>query len=83
MNASGLIKKAFGKFSNEKFLYRRTATTYTDYAKDLCTYYAIDLRTYELCQKTKKLVGVRNKDDYLALKEDLLFINSCLKSFAI
>ena len=64
----------------DKIRYRRTATTYTDYAKDLCTYYAIDLRTYELCQKTKKLVGVRNKDDYIALKEDLLFINSCLKT---
>ena len=46
----------------------------------MCTYYAIDLRTYELCQKTKKLVGVRNKDDFFTLKEDLLFINSCLKT---
>lgn len=64
----------------DKIRYRRTATTYTEYAKDLCTYYAIDLRTYELCQKTKKFVGVRNKDDFFALKEDLLFINSCLKT---
>lgn len=59
---------------------RREAKTYTEYAKDLCTYYAIDLRTYELCQKIKKLVGVSDKDDYIALKEDLLFINSCLKT---
>lgn len=64
----------------DKVRVRRKAKTYTEYAKDLCTYYAIDLRTYELCQKTKKLVGVRDKDDYIALKEDLLFINSCLKT---
>lgn len=65
---------------DDKICLRRTARTYTDYAKDLCKYYAIDLRTYELCQKTKRFVGVQNKADYLALKEDLLFLGSCLKT---
>lgn len=64
----------------DKIRTRRTTITYIDYAKDVCTYYAIDLRTYELCQKTKKLVGVRDKEDFLALKEDLLFVNNCLKT---
>ena len=64
----------------DKIRSRRTATTYSDYAKDLCAYYAVDLRTYELCQKTKMLVGVMDKDDYLVLKEDLLFVNTCLKT---
>ncbi len=66
--------------TEEKTRYRRTAITYTNYAKDLCANYAVDLRTYELCQKTKMLIGVRDKEDYLALKEDLQFINSCLKT---
>lgn len=65
---------------DDKIRSRRMATTYIGYAKDLCAYYAMDLHTYELCQKTKKLVGVEDKDDYLALKEDLLFINNCLKT---
>lgn len=59
--------------------YRR-AETYTDYAKDLCTNYKIDLRRYNLCVTQKRYIGVDGKSDFDILKEDLKFLNDCLKT---
>jgi len=59
--------------------YRR-AETYTDYAKDLCTNYKIDLRRYNLCVAQKRYIGVSGKTDFDILKEDLAFLNDCLKT---
>ena len=59
--------------------YRR-AETYTDYAKDLCTNYKIDLRRYNLCVTQKRYIGVDGKQDFDILKEDLKFLNDCLKT---
>ena len=58
----------------------RRAETYTDYAKDLCTNYKVDLRRYNLCVAQKRYIGVDGKDDFNILKEDLAFLNDCLKT---
>ena len=58
----------------------RRAETYTDYAKDLCTNYKIDLRRYNLCVAQKRYIGVSGKTDFDILKEDLAFLNDCLKT---
>ncbi len=60
--------------------FRRHSKTYREYAKDLCDWYKIDLRCYQLCQKTKRLVGVMDKKDLFILKEDLRFLHNCLKT---
>lgn len=60
--------------------YRRNANTYLDYAKDLCKHYNEDLRTYQMCKQTKRLIGVDGKADLRALKEDLVFLHDCLKT---
>lgn len=36
----------------------RCAQTYTDYAKDICNHYKIDLRKYNLCVTQKRYIGV-------------------------
>ena len=58
----------------------RLSETYTDYAKDLCTNYKIDLRRYNLCVTQKRYIGVYGKHDFDILKEDLKFLNDCLKT---
>lgn len=64
----------------EKSRMRRQSATYRLYAKDLCDWYSRDLKCYRLCKETESLVGVTNKADYLALKEDLMFLKKCLKT---
>lgn len=58
----------------------RHAGTYTDYAKDLCTNYKTDLRKYNLCVAQKQYIGVWGKEEFDMLKEDLAFLNDCLKT---
>ena len=58
----------------------RRAETYTDYAKDLCINYKLDLRRYNLCVAQKRYIGVSGKTDFDILKEDLAFLNDCLKT---
>ena len=43
--------------------YRR-AETYTDYAKDLCTNYKIDLRRYNLCVAQKRYIEGKSVRKY-------------------
>lgn len=58
----------------------RHSETYTAYAKDLCVHYKIDLRKYNLCVAQKRCIGVRGKEEFNILKEDLAFLNDCLKT---
>ena len=58
----------------------RCSETYTAYAKDLCTNYKIDLRRYNLCVAQKRYIGVWGKEEFNILKEDLAFLNDCLKT---
>ena len=80
---SGPVRKSKPKdeemLAYESRSYRR-AETYTDYAKDLCTNYKIDLRRYNLCVTQKRYIGVDGKQDFDILKEDLKFLNDCLKT---
>lgn len=64
------------EYSNRNY---RRARTYEDYAKDICENYATDLRKYKLCIEQKKYIGVTKKD-FSALKEDLTYLHSCLKT---
>lgn len=59
--------------------YRR-AQTYTDYAKDLCNNYKTDLRKYNLCVTQKRYIGVRGKEEFNMLKEDVHYVNDCMKT---
>lgn len=58
----------------------RRAETYIDYAKDLCKNYKTDLRRYDLCVTQKRYIGVWGKDEFNIFKEDLAFLNDCLKT---
>ena len=58
----------------------RCSETYAAYAKDLCTNYKIDLRRYNLCVAQKRYIGVWGKTEFDILKEDLAFMNDCLKT---
>lgn len=56
----------------------RTAVSYEGYAKDILNNYREDYRKYKFCIETKKLIGVFGKDQFLMLKEDLLFLQQCM-----
>lgn len=58
----------------------RNSHTYGEYAKDICINYAYDLRRYQLCVAQKKLIGFMTKNDFEALKEDLIFLRDCWKT---
>ena len=57
----------------------RTATTYYDYAKDLCKHYTEDRDRHLLCKAHNRYIGI-SKDEYAVMMEDYRFINGCLKS---
>ena len=56
----------------------RQATDYASYAKDLCEHFAEDYRTYRLCVDQKQYFIP--KEDFLAIKEDVAFVTTCLKT---
>lgn len=58
----------------------RSAGTYLDYAKNLCENYLLDARKYKLCVQMKRYIGVSGKEEFLALKEDIAFLQDCLKT---
>ncbi len=58
----------------------RQFDAYTLYAKDICTHYKTDVRKYNLCVAQKRLIGVFNRQDFEALKEDIAFLRDCLKT---
>ncbi len=53
--------------------------TYYEYAKALCERYRLGLRKYQLCVSEKKYIGI-SKEDFLALEQDLRFLNTCTKT---
>ena len=57
----------------------QTASNYLSYAIDLCSHYKKDLRIYRLCHKYNRLVGI-TKEDFVKLKEDMLFTHSALEN---
>ena len=60
--------------------YRRPRCTadYHAYAKDLCENFAADYRQYKLCVDQKQYLIP--KEDLAAIKEDMNFLNNCLKT---
>ena len=58
----------------------RSSQTYTAYAKYLCVNYKTDLRRYNLCVAQKRYIGLMDKQDFNILKEDLAYLNDCLKT---
>lgn len=42
--------------------------------------YSRDLKCYQLCKQTKSFIGVADKADFIALQEDLKFLQNCLKT---
>lgn len=56
----------------------RQATDYYAYAKDLCEHFAEDYRQYKLCVDQKQFFIP--KEDFAAIKEDMNFLNNCLKT---
>lgn len=59
--------------------HRPRAATYYEYAKALCEQHSFLLRKYQLCVAEKQYIGI-SREDFLALKEDLLFLKNCLKT---
>ena len=53
--------------------------TYYEYAKALCEGYHLGLRKYQLCVSEEKYIGI-SKKDFLALEQDLRFLNTCTKT---
>lgn len=64
--------------STEESRRPRQATDYYSYAKDLCEHFAEDLRQYRLCVDQKQFFIP--KEDFAAIKEDMNFLNNCLKT---
>lgn len=58
--------------------YRRSEDYYA-YAKDLCAHYLIDFRKYQLCATQKRYIAI-TVADFAIMKEDLLFLQQCLKT---
>ena len=80
---SGPVRRKKPKDEEElAYEYRRgrSSQTYTDYAKDLCKNYKTDLRRYRLCVSQKRYIGLLEKEEFDILKEDLSFLNDCLKT---
>ena len=60
--------------------YPRHQKTYEAYAKDICKWYKNDLMYYKMSVKEKRVLGFKDKKDFLAVKEDLKFLDSCLRT---
>lgn len=60
--------------------YPHRQKTYEEYAKDLCKWYKNDLTYYKMSVREKRVLGFENKKDFLAVKEDLKFIDLCLRT---
>ncbi len=58
----------------------RSATDYVSYAKDRCENFKMDRRKYNLCIKQNRYIGVRSEKDFAMLKEDVKFLDDCLKT---
>lgn len=58
----------------------RCSKTYYDYAKDICENYRMDLQRYRLIRERKQYIGVHDREEYLAMREDLAFLQQSLKT---
>jgi hypothetical protein len=56
----------------------RNSPDYFSYAKDLCEHFIEDYRKLKLCNDQKRLII--SKKEYQAIREDLNFLNACLKT---
>ena len=70
------------KVSDEAYYERdfRCSKDYISYAKDLMENYKTDVRRYKLCKEHGRLVGINNKKDLNAMKEDITFLRVCFKT---
>lgn len=57
----------------------RSQISYEDYARDLCLHYMEDMRKFNLCVTEKRYLDI-SKEDFLAVREDLSFLQNCLKT---
>ena len=48
--------------------------------KDICENYRMDLRRYKLIRERKQYIGVHDREEYLAMREDLAFLQQSLKT---
>ena len=60
--------------------YIRRSRTYYEYAKDICENYRMDLRRYKLIWERKQYIGISNREEYQAMREDLAFAQQSLKT---
>ena len=58
----------------------RCSKTYYEYAKDVCENYRIDMQRYRLIRERKQYIGVHDREEYLAMREDLAFLQQSLKT---
>lgn len=58
----------------------RRSRSYYEYAKDICTNYRLDLRRYKLIRERKQYIGVGSKVDYMAMCEDIAFLQQAIKT---
>ena len=58
----------------------RCSQTYYEYAKDVCENYRIDMQRYRLIRERKQYIGVHDREEYQAMREDLAFLQQSLKT---
>lgn len=54
--------------------------TYYEYSKDIINNYVLDRKRLDLCMNEKRLVGLRNMDDFKKLRSDVHFLEKMLES---
>ena len=67
------------KLEEPKPRYYRRAKDYYSFAKDLCENYSADIEKYNLCVSMKRYIDI-SKKDFSSVKEDLKFLQGCLKT---
>ena len=58
----------------------RCSQTYYKYAKDICENYRMDMQRYRLIRERKQYIGVHDREEYQAMREDLAFLQQSLKT---
>ena len=77
--AKFIRKESFRSKNEYDKWYQPSFSTYYQYAKNLCEQYSFLLRKYQLCMAEKDYIGI-SKEDFRSLKEDLIFLQHCLKT---
>ncbi|MGN1053302.1 MAG: hypothetical protein ACI4SH_07955 [Candidatus Scatosoma sp.] len=80
LECDGYRKPIVKQSKFEKIRECRQKDNYFAYAKDICEWYTIDIKNYQLSIGQKKIMGFGRKKDFLAAKEDLRFLSDCLKT---